>query len=385
LALRGLFLVAVASCPHAAMAQAEMPTLVLEVLPDAAEIDAAALRQGVAAELAIRVVAPSDRGAGVPGGTFTVGIDREKNELVVEFRRRGAGPLTRRLPLPIERSVLQQTVVFLAGNMARDESQDVLRHLGTDAVVPSPSETTAEPRPSTEPLPAPPEPARREFWIGLSAEAALGWIPAGSNVCGQDPTTYASTSGFYCVTHGGQDYAPANPTQNPLIANPDTAAGLGFASSRFTLSFDYALRDNWLVGGRFGIAVDRYPGNAGGLRGKTWGPTHLELRATYVLGEHPLVRSGVRLAVTVGAGVAEWDTKIAIAVGAGNPPSPLSVDAWRVEAGPFLSGAIGPRIALGERTAILVNAVKLTAVAGAISRTDAMLLLTPELGVQVGF
>jgi hypothetical protein len=385
LALRGLFLVAVASCSRLAMAEPEMPTLVLEVLSDAAEIDAAALRQGVAAELAMRVVAPSEQNARVAEGTFVVGIDREKNELFVEFRRRGAAPLIRRLPLPIDRSVLQQTVVFLAGNMARDESQDVLRDLGTDAVVPAPSETTAEPRPSREPLPAPPEPARRPFWIGLSAEAALGWIPAGSSVCGQDATTSASTSGFYCVTHGGQDYAPANPTQNPFVANPDTGAGLGFASSRFTLSFDYALDDNWLVGGRFGITVDRYPGNAVGLRGKTWGPTHLELRATYVLGEHPLARSGVRLAVIVGAGVAEWDTKIAIAVGAGNPPSPLSVDAWRVEAGPFLSGAIGPRIALGERTAILVNAVELTAVAGAISRTGAVLLFTPELGAEVGF
>jgi hypothetical protein len=342
------------------LAQAERPTLVLEVLPGAAELDPAALRQGVAAELAARVVAPGEPGAGSAEGTFTIGVDREKSEVVIEFRGRAASSLTRRLPLPIDRTRLQQNVVFLVGNMARDESREVLRDLRPDAVVTAPAAIRA---PIEEPAAPRAEPTPRRFWIGIDAETAFAVVHGSDNVCG-------APSGFQCLTQGGQEYAP--PAAQGMVRG-----GIGLASSRFTLSFQYAPHDNWLVGGRTGFAVRRYPG----ATATTWGPPHLELRATYVFGEHALVRPGVRLAITAGAGVAQWDTKTTVSV-SGDPPL---VDAWRVQAGFFVSGAVGPRILLGERTAIVINAVKLTALAGVISKTGATLLFTPELGAEVGF
>jgi hypothetical protein len=373
--LRGFFLVAAAVGvlglrSRAAMATTAEAVVVLDVLPDATEIDGDSLRAGVASELAMRVVAPGGELPGAAQGTLTVAIRHETSQLVVEYRPRDGNKLTRQVPLPTESAALQQTVVFLAGNMVRDQSQGLLRDLKGEAVAPALAANGEAPQSEERLPPSPPEAERRRFWIGVGAEAAITWVPASSDACG--PST-----GFYC---DGQD------SQLTVLQGATVASGIAFASSRFALSFGYALTDNWLLGGRFGLAVSRYPGNAAASQGKVWGPTHLEALATSVFGERALARSGVRLAVTVGAGVAEWDTKTAVTVlAAGNPPSRLPLDAWRVQAGPFLSLAVGPRIALGERTAIVINAGKITVLAGVISTTGVALFFTPELGVEVGF
>jgi hypothetical protein len=356
--LRAFCLLGLLLCSRLALAQAEPPTLVVEVLPGAAELDPAALRQGVAAELAVRVVAPGEPGSGSAEGAFTIGVDREKSEIVIEFRGRAASSLVRRFPLSIDRTRVQQNVVFLVGNMARDESRELLRDLRRDDVEPAPPAATSAPVEASRAEPTP-----RRFWLGIEAEPAIGLVAEVNDVCG-------APSGFHCLTPGGQEYAPPGPQGT-------VGTGLALASSRFTVSFHHARHDNWLVGGRLGFAVGRYPGG----KATTWGPTHLEVRATYVLGDRALVQPGVRLAVTAGAGMAQWDTKIPVSV-RGDPPL---VDAWRVRAGFFVSGAVGPRIVLGERAAIVVNAVKLTALVAAISDTGAALLFTPELGVELGF
>jgi hypothetical protein len=376
LVARGVLLVAVGLVvllwAFTATAQPAERFLVLEVLPGAPEIDADALRQRVADEVGMRVVAPRGSTASPPEGLLLVGVLRETGELAVEYRRAGHEALTRRVPLPADPSILERTVVFLAGNMVRDESQDLLRGLQrAPAVQPAPP---ARPPRDDGPL-APPPTELRRFWLGLGVEGAMTSVPGTDNACGP-------SSGFYCVMSGGQDYAPGTGTPG---LGASIAPGLAFASSRLTVSFDYALSDNWLLGARVGIVLHRYPGTAAVDAGKTLGPQHLEARATYVLGERALARPGARVAVTLGAGAAEWDTSTPVTTYTGAPTAPQTLDAWHVQSGPFFSVGLGPRIAVGEQVALVLDVAKVTALAGATSATGFSLLFTPDVGVEVGF
>jgi hypothetical protein len=385
----------------AAGAQPAEPVLVLDVRPgDPTAIDAGVLRERVAAELAMRVVAPGAEPA--TEGVLTVGVHRDTGELVVEYRRPSGETLARRVPLPENAAAVMRMAVFLAGNMVRDESRSLVRDLSGDAVPPpptpgpEPASHPAPPEPRALPAPAPVEP--RRFWISIGAEVAWTIAPATSDAC-------ALSSGYYCLTAGGQGWSdPVQTSLNysnsatPSDLNP-VRSGILSASPRLAVSLDYAATDNWLVGGRLGYAISRYQGSLSGSQAKAWGPLHVEARATYVLGEHALAQPGVRFAVTIGAGVGEWDASVPVAGGGvaclGSIAHPCagtsvgvyslqSVDAWRVQAGPFLSLGVGPRFAIGDRFAILANVAKLTALASVMSSTGVTVLFTPELALEVG-
>jgi hypothetical protein len=333
----------------------------------------------------MRVLAPGEEPATL--GTLTVTVHHETGELVMDYRRPSGETLTRRVPLPEDAAAVLRIAAFLAENMVRDESRNLLRDLSGDAAPPAAPdrESAAEPAPP-EPR-APPAPARvepRRFWIGIGAEAALTITPAAGDAC-------ASSSGYYCLMSTGQGY-----TSDATLPYPNSVtSGLVGAGARFAVSLDYAVTDNWLVGGRFGYSIGRYPGSTSDPQAKAWGPLHLEARASYVLGEQALARPGVRLALTIGAGVGEWDARVPLdshLVVTGMPgtinPLPIqsvqSLDAWRVQAGPFLSLGAGPRFAFGDRFAILANVAKLTVLTSITASTGVSLLFTPELALEVG-
>jgi hypothetical protein len=394
-----------------AMAESGPRPLVLDVLSDAG-LDVAVLREQVAAELGVRVVAPGDPAARATQDVVRIDLDKGKNEILVELSRPGANPLERRLRLPIQSAVLQRTLVFLVGNMVRDESRDLIPPPRTQggAVAEAPpaaspdtrpqGETAAgqsqaaspDTRPSEPPPPSAEGPSPPRYWFGVSVEGAIGGMPATADACRRDLTTSLTTSGLSCVTQDGHDYAVtmasshgSSPSGGPPSSAGDVGGGLAVASTRFALSFDYALHDNWLVGTRLGFAIARYPGRDPGLHGRTWGPAHLELRGTYVLGNRALAQPGVHAAISLAAGVSEWDARVGISVSAGTPPSTFPVDVWRIVAGPFVSAGLGARVSIGARGAVMLNLAKVTAAAGSISGTDAVLLYSPELGVEVGF
>jgi hypothetical protein len=378
-------------------AQPAEPVVALDLRPnDPAAIDATVLRERVAAELAMRVVAPGEEPASE--GTLTVGVHRDTGELSVEYRNPSGETLTRRVPLPETAAAVMRIAVFLAGNMVRDESRSLVRDLkgaAAPAEVPG-REPASEPVPAAPPAPLAPTPVKaHRFWIGIGAEAAWTMAPAASDAC-------APSSGYYCLTDGGQPFtsspglaAVTPPAQH--LALPTVRSGLAGAGTRFAVSLDYAATDNWLVGGRLGYAIGQYPGSTSGSQPKPWGPLHLEARASYVLGEHALAQPGVRLAITIGAGLGEWDARVPVegmVVVQGTPgtinPSPValsaqSIYAWRVQAGPFVSLGAGPRWSFGDRFAILANVGKLTALASLMGSTGTgvSVLFTPELSFEV--
>ena len=102
--------------------------LVVAVAPDAKELDAAELRAAIGKELGVDAIAPRDARATQAEGRIDVSIDREAHQLVVSYGG-GAEPLVRRVELPGSDDAVSRAAVFLAGNLARDEANDLAEQL----------------------------------------------------------------------------------------------------------------------------------------------------------------------------------------------------------------------------------------------------------------
>jgi hypothetical protein len=112
-----------------AWADGEPAVLVLEVAPGT-DIDVERLRAALRAELAMQVVPPEDARAASARGKVEVRTDPEKKKLVVSYRTLGA-PLRREVDLPGDAAATSSTIVLLAGNLARNEAEDVLAEMRT--------------------------------------------------------------------------------------------------------------------------------------------------------------------------------------------------------------------------------------------------------------
>jgi hypothetical protein len=102
--------------------------LVVEVAPDATELDAQKLRDAIGAELGADAVAPDDARAKAATGAIAVTVDHDARQLVVTYRG-GAAPIVRRIDLPSDRAAVEREAVLLAGNLARDEAGDLVTEL----------------------------------------------------------------------------------------------------------------------------------------------------------------------------------------------------------------------------------------------------------------
>lgn len=102
--------------------------VVVDVAPDATEVDEARLRAAIGGELGADAVAPGDARAAHARGTITVSIDRTAQALVVSYRE-GEMPVTRRIALPGDPEAVSRAVVVLAGNLARDEGSELAAEL----------------------------------------------------------------------------------------------------------------------------------------------------------------------------------------------------------------------------------------------------------------
>ena len=103
-------------------------TVVVDVAPDAVEMDAPRLRAAIGKELGATAVAPDDPLAASARGTITVAIDRASHALVVSYREDGT-PITRSIDLPADPAATERAAVLLAGNLARNEAGDLVASL----------------------------------------------------------------------------------------------------------------------------------------------------------------------------------------------------------------------------------------------------------------
>jgi hypothetical protein len=148
------------------------------------------------------------------------------------------------------------------------------------------------------------------------------------------------------------------------------------------LTLDYALSPSLLVGGRFGVVLGTYPGEAAVKDGHAFGAKFLfEGRATYLFGRAPLASPGFAPQVFGGLGLSEFDTHATTVVTIGGIAGQQPVDVWRTAGPLYLTGGGGVRYQFSPRAAFSGN-LKLNAVLGGVGMT---LTYGPEIGIQYAF
>jgi hypothetical protein len=153
--------------------------VVVVVQPGAVFQTAAEVRAAISRELGVPAVAPADATvAQNPHGTLTVASDAE-NRLVIAFRDATGNELWRTVTRPADPAAALATVAFIAGNLARKESDEVLRALQPPVpVAPPPLPPPAQPVAQAA-APSPREPAsgnRRGRPTAIYAAGGYGWM-----------------------------------------------------------------------------------------------------------------------------------------------------------------------------------------------------------------
>jgi hypothetical protein len=230
------------------------------------------------------------------------------------------------------------------------------------------------------------------LWLGVAGAVDFVSMPAATNVCKLNPTNghVANSAGLYCTNPDGTDFpsrnAAGNDQNNNLVTSPpqagSSAGGIQSGNVRAMLTLDYALSPSILVGGRFGVVLNTYPGDAAVKDGYAFGAKFMfEGRATYLFGSAPLTRAGFAPQVFAGLGLAEFDASTTTVVTVSNVAGQQPVDVWRTSGPLYLTGGGGVRYQFSPRAAFTGN-LKINASLG-----GAGMLLTygPEIGIQYGF
>ncbi len=201
------------------------------------------------------------------------------------------------------------------------------------------------------------EPKLHRFWVGFTFGLTTVWHPSGSDVCAVDPQGQPS-SGWTCAQSGGGLYPPHYSLPGFSPRDAEVSAGFGgLAGSAMVASLDFAITDGFLLGLRAGNYF--HPTNVNVVR---FGPSNLifEARATWVLGPHPLTRSGIRVYTLLGVGLGDFsapaETGITAAVDAGDA---RPIQAWRVAGPGFATTGVGIRIGT-PRFALMIAPFKIT-------------------------
>jgi hypothetical protein len=232
----------------------------------------------------------------------------------------------------------------------------------------------------------------RKIWIGLAGSFDVVALPASDNVCfiGMDAAPL-NTVGYQCVdpgtstnfppiVNGKRSLSVSNNIQGPGPGSrygDAVGGGLALANVRLTLSFDYALNMNILIGARAGYVLFTDPATT---LGAAFAPIHLEARGTFLLGKDALAKT-IAPMLLIAAGAGEFDASIGVVVQLKDGSS-KNENAW-ITAGPmFAAAGAGLRFLLAPTVATTVAVKGQGAFGGS---AGVLFSLAPELGVQLGF
>ena len=224
-------------------------------------------------------------------------------------------------------------------------------------------------------------------WFGLSASMDFVPMPSGDDVCLLTPQAApANSANFYCTTPDGNDFPTrASTAENKTLTagNAGSASGgLVTGNVRVMATLDYAISQHVLAGVRVGYVFDTYPGQAAKSEGHSFfAPLHLEARATYLFGSDPLQKTGFRPLLLVAAGVAEFDADTTVMVQQTGIAGSRPLQAWHFGGPFFVAAGAGVRYAFSPYHAFIA-AMKLE---GAVGSTGFLPVISPEIGVQLGF
>ena len=180
---------------------AEAAPLVVIVEGDGAVVDAEAVRREIARELRVPVTDANTSGA---AGTLVLTL--EAGTVSARYTGSDGRELTRSLALPRHRAQRLEVIVWLAGNLARDEASQVAAELqppaADSAAAPAAStpsrgpEPTPTPEPATVQRPAPPPPSRPRDTSKSKSKPAAATAPRRSKL---RPPVMANLSLFHPI------------------------------------------------------------------------------------------------------------------------------------------------------------------------------------------
>jgi hypothetical protein len=256
-----------------------------------------------------------------------------------------------------------------------------------------PSERGQEPEPvdaSDETAGEPPPYAR--LWIGVAGAIDVLLLPGGNDLCLINlHAVPINPFGYYCTNPDGSDFPDRTYSAQDLTLIPGNAGqvrgGAHVGDLRTLVAVDYALTPNVLLGGRVGYVLNTYPAGDAAVRDHraSGSRIHLEVRGTYVFGAAPLAHEGFAPTVFVGAGMAEFDGRVASVVAMTQKKSSLPitqpVNIWLTGGPWFVATGGGARYQLSPRAAF--NAA--FRVNAAFNAAGALFTFGPELAFQYGF
>lgn len=229
-----------------------------------------------------------------------------------------------------------------------------------------------------------------KIWVGVFGAVDYTLVPSADDVCKLDNSTLpVNDANYYCVQNGTDYPSRTDRAQNDsLVPSADrgsnkVSGGGALGNIRVMLSLDYALNGNVLVGGRLGVVLNRYSGEAAGQDGKRFSaPIHAELRGTYVLGKDALYKAGFAPYFFGGAGVSTWETKVDVKVveNVAGTRTQKDAEAWHLAGPAFITLGGGGRYAFKPNMAAMFGLRANLAFGDAFAPS-----VSPELGVQFGF
>jgi hypothetical protein len=225
------------------------------------------------------------------------------------------------------------------------------------------------------------------IWIGVSGSLDFVPMPSGNDVCLLTPSAaVANSANFYCTTPDGNDFpnrASAAENSTLTAGNAGNASGGLYAGNvRVMVTVDYALSQHVLAGVRLGYVFDTYPGQAAKSEGNSFfAPVHFEARGTYLFGAAPLQRTGFSPLVLAAIGVAEFDADQTVMVQQTGIAGSRPIQAWHFGGPFFVAAGAGVRYAFSPYHAF-TTALKIE---GAVGSSGFLPVVSPEVGVQLGF
>jgi hypothetical protein len=230
-----------------------------------------------------------------------------------------------------------------------------------------------------------------KIWVGVFGALDYTMVPSADDVCKlNNETLPVNGSNYYCVQGSSTDYpSRTDRAQNDsIVASSDrgsdkVSGGGALGNIRVMLSMDYAINGNFMIGGRVGLVLNRYPGEAAGQDGKRFAPpVHAELRGTYVLGKDALYNKGFAPYFFGGAGLSSFETKVDVKVveNVGGTRTQRDAEAWHLAGPGFLTAGGGGRFAFTPKAAAMFG-LRLNLAFGDSFAPS----VGPEVGVQIGF